>query len=163
MEAVVGTNKVIGLIYTLKDTDGELIEERASDDPLMFIQGADQLLPGVEKAIAGQKVGYKTEVRLTAAEAYGDYDDSLVAEVDRGDFPKEMEIQVGMKFETEGPDGEMLLVEVVEIEGETIVVDGNHPLAGVDLHFILEVKSVREATEEEIEHGHVHGEGGHLH
>lgn len=163
MEAAVGLNKVVGLIYTLKDSEGEIIEERSSEDPLMYIQGADQLLPAVEKAVDGKPVGFKAEIHLAAADAYGDYDEELVAEVERSEFPKDVNITIGMKFETQDPDGEPVLVEVIEVDSEKIVVDGNHPLAGIDLQFALEVKSIREATQEELEHGHVHGEGGHLH
>ncbi len=163
MSAAIGPNKVVGLVYVLKDSEGELIEERTPEDPLMYIQGADQLLPAVEKAVDGKSVGFTTEVHLKAAEAYGEYDEELVAEVERSEFPKDVNISIGMKFETQGPDGDPVLVEVIEVDDQKIVVDGNHPLAGIDLHFQLEVKSIREATAEEIDHGHVHGEGGHLH
>ena len=157
-------NTVIGLVYNLFDSEGNLIEERTKSDPLFYIHGVGQLLPGVERAIDGQGVGFKATIEIPAAEAYGEYDEDLVTEVERSAFPETIELEVGMQFNTQGPEGESLVVEVVEISDEAVVIDGNHPLAGCDLKFELEVHSIRNATAEEIEHGHVHGkDGSHLH
>jgi FKBP-type peptidyl-prolyl cis-trans isomerase SlyD len=117
----------------------------------------------VEVAIAGKDVGYKAIIEVTSEDGYGEYDPTLLAKVEKNRFPKDLELQVGMKFDTEGPDGDVTVVEVVEMDEKTVTIDGNHPLAGVDLKFELEIYSVRKATAEEIEHGHAHGEDGHGH
>lgn len=152
-------NMVVTLTYELMDSDGQLIE--SSETPVEYLHGGyDGIFPRVEQALSGKSVGEGCEVRLEPEDAFGDYDAELVHMEPRDKFPGN--IEVGMRFEGRGEDsGATLIYTVTDIAEDKVVVDGNHPLAGQSLRFMCTVTGVRAATDEELAHGHVHGEGGH--
>lgn len=148
-------DRVVTLAYRLTDAEGRLIEDRTPENPFEYIQGHGQVVVPVERAVEGKTAGFRAEVSLSAGEAYGRYDSSLVAEIPRERFSAGGKIEVGMKFNTVGPGGKPIAVRVIEVDESTVTVDGNHPLAGVDLIFDLRVLDVREATGDEVETGQV--------
>lgn len=158
----VDKNRVVMFHYTLKNDSGEEIESSRGGDPLAYIHGQGNIITGLENALSGKSVGDEFEVEVAPEEAYGEHDDRLVQEVSREIFEGVDEVQVGMQFRAESQAGEQM-VTVTDVEGEEVTVDGNHPLAGETLHFVVEVTGVREATEEELEHGHPHTGDGHAH
>jgi len=131
-------------------------------EPLSYLHGAGNIIPGLEDALVGKVVGDKLNVSVNAAEAYGLRDDSLVQELPSNMFSGIDNIEVGMEFHAETEQG-LQVVTVTKVEGDQVTIDGNHPLAGVDLTFDVEITEVRAATEEELNHGHAHGAGGHHH
>lgn len=157
----VAKNTVVSLTYELLDTDGKTIEK--IDSPIDYLHGGyDGIFPAVEQALAGKNAGDKCGVRLEPSDAFGEYDAGLVHMEPRSKFPESL--TVGMQFEGRGSEsGTTLIYTVTEIAGDKVVVDGNHPLAGRTLEFACTVTAVRAATKEELEHGHVHGAGGHHH
>lgn len=156
------TQKVVSFHYTLKDDKGAVLESSHGDDPMSFLEGVGQIIPGLERELKGLKQGDKKSVNVPAAEAYGEFDEALVVEVPRSAIPKK-EVAVGDQFHAQGDDGEPRVVIVTEVTDSTVTVDGNHPLSGQDLSFDVEITEIRDATKEEIEHGHAHGPGGHHH
>jgi len=153
---------VVKLKYELRNSEGELLEQ--TDEPLEYIHGGHHgMFPRIEEALEGKSAGESLEVYLQPAEAFGEYDDALVQIEPREKFPED--IEVGMRFEGGVEDGgeETVVYTVTDIADGKVVVDGNHPLAGMALRFHCTVESVRAATAEELEHGHVHGEHGHEH
>lgn len=154
-------NKVVGIEYTLKDKDGQLIDTNAGGgDPLYFIQGMGTIVPGLERAMREKSRGDRFDVTVSAAEGYGEYDANRKRRIPRGLVKGDVE--VGAMLQASGPEGSSV-VTVSEVTETEIEIDGNHPLAGRDLFFSIEVKDIREATAEELQHGHVHGPGGHHH
>lgn len=158
----VAKNKVVGIDYKLTDGSGKMIDSSANHGPLYYIQGTGSLIPGLELALEGKSSGENLKVQIAAKDGYGDRNDALCQSVPRAQFESAEGLEIGMQFEVETEQGE-LVVTVTKIEGDMVTVDGNHPLAGMDLHFDVTVKEVREATAEELAHGHVHGEHGHHH
>jgi len=159
----IAAHKVVTIDYTLTDDAGQVIDSSKGGEPLAYIQGIGNIIPGLEAALEGKKAGDSLQVSIAPAEGYGERDDSLKQAVPRQMFETPEEIQVGMQFHTMTEDGNVMVVTVVEASTETVTVDANHPLAGQNLNFDVTVKDVREATSEELEHGHVHGAGGHHH
>lgn len=159
----IAENRVGTVHYTLKNTKGEVLDTSAGQEPLSYIQGIGEIVPGLEAALEGKKAGDKISVTLTPEDAYGDWDEELVEVVPREDFDFEGDIALDQEFHFEDEEGVHHMVRVTKIEGDEITIDGNHPLAGQALHFDVEVVGVREATEEELEHGHVHDAEGHHH
>ncbi len=156
--------RVISFHYTLTDSTGEVIDtSRDQTVPFSYLEGMGQIIPGLERALALLAVGDKRKIEVAAADAYGVADEQLVVEVPREKLPNSQELQEGDQFQANGPNGEVLLFRVIEIAGEQVKLDGNHPLAGEDLTFDVEMMAVRDATPEELSHGHAHGEGGHHH
>lgn len=155
-------NKVVAIDYKLTDATGAMIDSSADHGPLTYIQGIGNLIPGLEKELEGKKAGDSLKVTIAAKDGYGERNDSLCQVVPRSQFESTEGLEIGMQFEVETEQGE-LVVSVTKIEGENVTVDGNHPLAGVELHFDVTIKSIRDASAEELAHGHVHGEGGHHH
>ncbi len=141
---------LVSLAYTLSDTNGHVLEERTPENPLEYVQGTKQLLQAVEHVIEGQSAGFAASVHLRPQDAYGEYDMDLVAEMPRERFPNEIQLQVGMKFTTMGPMGDPMVVRIADIDEDTVVIDGNHPLAGVELVFSLRVLDVQNAYDAEI-------------
>lgn len=156
-------NSVVMMHYTLRDGDGATIDSSVGHDPLTYIQGMGQIVPGLEKAMDGRSKGDKFSVVVAAVEGYGEFDEELIQQVPRSAFKDMPTLEVGMQFYAQGPEGHPIVVSVTGIEGDTITVDGNHELAGKDLNFEIEIADIRTATAEELEHGHVHGPGGHQH
>lgn len=156
--------RVISFHYTLTNKAGEVIDtSRDSKDPFSYMEGVGQIIPGLEKAMALLSVGDTRKIEVAAQDAYGVADEQLVVEVPRSKLPNADELQVDDQFQASGPNGEMLLFRVLEINGDQVKLDGNHPLAGEDLVFDVEVMQVRDASTEELAHGHAHGPGGHHH
>jgi FKBP-type peptidyl-prolyl cis-trans isomerase SlyD len=154
--------KVVTLNYTLTDNDGNVIDQ-SNDGSFAYLHGASNIIPGLENALSGKAKGDALDVAVEPAEGYGERDPAKTQAVPRDMFPEDTDIEVGMQFHAQGPNGETLVVVVEEISEDTVTVDGNHPLAGVALNFSVEIMDVREATETEIAHGHVHGAHGHHH
>ena len=154
-------NTVVTLQYIVRDPDGAIVDD--GHHPLVYLHGGyDGIFPVLEEALHGKKVGEKLEIKLQPDDAFGEYDESLILVEDAKLFPDN--IEVGMSFERVGEDGEGdVIYRITEIADGKVVVDGNHPLAGVALVFDLTVAEVRPASAEEISHRHVHGAGGHHH
>lgn len=148
--------------YTLTSPEGEVLDSSQGKEPLAYLHGHGNIIPGLEKQLEGKAVGDKLVAEVPAAEAYGDRNPALVVEAQRTQFPEDVDLQPGMRFQAQTPDGNRI-AQITKIEGETVTVDTNHPLAGVDLKFDVEITDIRAATEDEIGHGHVHGPGGHQH
>ena len=163
MSGIIGENQVVGIHYTLRDESKEVLDSSEGQDPLLYLHGHGQIVVGLEKALAGKKVGDKLDVAVSPEEGYGQYDPKLTSEVQKKQFPKQARLEVGALFEFSNSKGHPVVVRIVEVNAETVKVDANHPLAGKKLNFAVEIVSVREATKEELEHGHAHGEGGHHH
>lgn len=155
-------NAVVLIHYTLTSDAGETLDSSAGREPLAYLQGFGNIIPGLEQALLGKKAGDKLKVSIAPADAYGVRNDELVEVVPRSAFGGAPDLEVGMQFQARTPEG-MKVVTIVDVSGDEITLDGNHPLAGETLHFDVEVVTVRAATAEELEHGHVHGDGGHHH
>ncbi len=155
-------NRVVTLNYTLTDNDNNVIDQ-SDDGSFSYLHGASNIIPGLENALTGKNAGDELSVKVSPAEGYGEHDASRVQEVPREMFPDDTEIQPGMQFHAQSPEGQAIAVTIAKVEGDMITVDGNHPLAGVELNFVVKVVEIRDATDEEKEHGHVHGAGGHDH
>lgn len=147
--------------YTLTNDRGEVLD-RSSDEPLAYLHGGGNIIPGLEKALAGKQVGDKLEVTVDPTQGYGEKRPELIQQVPREAFQGIDQIETGMSFSAQSNAGPMR-VTVTAVDGDQITVDGNHPLAGETLHFAVEITEVRAASAEELEHGHVHGPGGHHH
>jgi FKBP-type peptidyl-prolyl cis-trans isomerase SlyD len=152
-------NAVVTFHYTLTNDQGELIESSKESAPLAYIHGQGRIISGLETALEGRQSGDKFNVRLDPSDAYGERTDELVQTMPRSAFVDADDLDVGMAFRALSEGGETI-VHVVNIEGDQVTVDGNHPLAGQALNFDVEVEDVRQATEEELSHGHVHGPQG---
>jgi len=157
-----GDNTVVLIHYTLTSDSGETLDSSEGREPLGYLHGFGSIIPGLENALVGKKAGDKLKVSIPPAEAYGVREDALVQIVPRSAFGGAPDLEVGMQFQAQTPEG-VRVVTVVDVAGDDITLDGNHPLAGETLHFDVEVTEVRAATEEELTHGHVHGAGGHHH
>lgn len=158
----IAQNKVVTIAYTLTDNEGSIIDRATDQEPFGFIQGIGNIIPGLEKALEGKSAGDSLAVNIPPAEAYGEHNEALTQVVPKNMFQGVEDIQAGMQFQAQTGQG-MSIVTVTNVEGDNVTIDGNHPLAGVALNFDVEVLEVRDATEEELDHGHVHGPGGHHH
>lgn len=159
----IGQNKVITMNYTLKDEEGNVIQSTDNANPFRFLSGNKQILPKLEEEINNMIIGSKKNVKIPSTEAYGEYTEQALQQVNKNNFPKDIDLQVGMEFMANSPDGHQMPFVVKDIKEEEITIDFNHPLAGKDLEFEVELVDIRDATVEEMQHGHVHGEGGHHH
>lgn len=157
----ISNNAVVTIDYEIKDSEGKLLES-ADGELMSYIQGSGSLAPGLEKALEGKETGHQMELTLAPEEGFGTRDDELIREMDLEDFEDSEEISPGLVFRAD-LDGEVSFYTVISVNDDTVVIDGNHPFAGQTLTFNITVKEVREATEEELEHGHMHGEHGHHH
>ena len=158
----VAQNKVVSIHYTLKDPEGQVIDQSGEGQPLAYLHGASNIIPGLETALEGKDVGEKMTVTVEPDQGYGMSDEALIQDVPRDAFQGVEDIQPGMRFQADSSNGPMV-VTVVSADESTVKVDGNHPLAGMTLTFDVEIADVREASEEELSHGHVHGPEGHEH
>jgi len=154
--------KVIGFHYRLKNDDGDVLDSSEGGHPMLYLAGSGQILPALDKIMQPLAVGDKKSVKLSAKEGYGDVDPSLKMNVKIGQFPKGTDVKPGLQFRiNDNPASPMF--RVVNVLGEEVFIDGNHPLAGQALHFDVEITESRDATADEIDHGHAHGAGGHHH
>jgi FKBP-type peptidyl-prolyl cis-trans isomerase SlyD len=162
MPNVVQDGAVVSLSYTLKLANGEVVDFTEADDPLEYLHGADNIIPGLEKEMTGLSVGDTKQVEVSAEEGYGEYDPEDVEVIERGKLPKNLPpLQLGMVLAIGDEDGNFSEAFVREISASKITLDFNHPLAGQKLFFDVKVIDIRDATQEEIEHGHPHGVHGH--
>lgn len=158
----IAERSVASFHYTLTDDQGQVLDSSEGREPLTYLHGTGQIVPGLEKAMEGRQAGDQFKVDVAPEEGYGVHHAELMQEVPRDAFQGVDDIQPGMQFQGRGPQG-VINVTVTKVDADKVYIDGNHPLAGKALHFAIEVTEVRDASEEEIEHGHVHGEGGHHH
>jgi FKBP-type peptidyl-prolyl cis-trans isomerase SlyD len=154
----IADNDVVTFHYTLKDDADKVIDSSAGGEPLAYLHGHGNIVPGLERELSGKSVGDRLQVRLPATEGYGEYDRALVQKVPRRALKGIADLRVGLRLQA----GHQA-VTVTHIAGDMVTLDGNHPLAGQNLNFDVEITAVRAATEEELAHGHVHGHGGHHH
>ena len=153
---------VVSIHYTLRDDDGDVIDSSVDSEPLDYLHGAGNIVPGLEAAREGKAVGAKFKVTVPPADGYGERGPDPKP-VPRSAFPDDMELEPGTQLFVRGPDGEPFPVWIAGVSDEDVMLDQNHPLAGATLHFEVEVLSVRAATKDELEHGHPHGPDGHGH
>lgn len=154
--------KVIGFHYTLRDEDGQVLDSSNGGDPLFFLEGRQQIIPGLERELLLLDVGDRRHITVKAADAYGDVDPEMVAQVNRTQFPADATLEIGDQFTVEaGAAGPVFTI--VDVDAEHVTVDGNHPMAGKDLFFDIEIVGTRDALPQELAHGHVHGPEGHEH
>ena len=156
MTLAIQENRVVSMHYKLTDNSGNVLDSSEGAEPLNYLHGAGNLIPGLERALTGREQGDSLQVVVEPAEAYGDVRPEMIQAVDRSAFQGVDTIEPGMAFQAQGPDGATQRIVVTSVEGDSVTIDANHPLAGVQLHFDVEVVEVREATAEEIAHGHVH-------
>jgi len=157
-------NQVVTLSYTLKDPEtGELIDQSTPDRPLQFITGLGHIIPGLENEIMKMEKGESKEILVKAADAYGPVNPDAVQEINRSDLAHIENLEEGMILYAQDSHGHQIPVKILKVSDDKVVIDLNHPMAGKDLLFNVKIMDVRDATQEELEHGHVHGEGGHHH
>lgn len=155
----IAQNSVVAFHYTLTNDAGEVLDSSEGRQPLTYLHGAGNIIPGLERQLEGRAAGDKLNVAVSPEEGYGEVQPQLVQEVPRDAFQGVDNVEPGMQFQADTQGGP-LMVTVTKIENDTVTVDGNHPLAGQKLNFDVEIATVRAASEEEVQHGHVHGEGG---
>tara|TARA_R110002072_G_scaffold301164_1_gene480190 strand:+ start:50475 stop:50960 length:486 start_codon:yes stop_codon:yes gene_type:complete len=155
MSLLIGKNAVVGINYTLTNDAGEVMDTSEGREPLVYLHGSNNLIPGLEKELEGKTQGQSFKVTIPPAEAYGESNPELVQTLPLEMFKGVENVEPGMGFTAQGPQGQQHIV-VTAVNGEEVTVDGNHPMAGKTLHFAVEIMSVREASQEEVDHGHVH-------
>ena len=153
---------MVAIHYTLTDNNGQMLDTSDGSDPLHYLHGFGNIIPGLEEALTGKTNGDKITVSIPPEKAYGMYNEKDKLQVNKSQFEGIDEIKIGMDIQTRTQDG-IKMYRVEKIFGDTVILDGNHALAGETLNFEVEVMDVRDASEEELEHGHVHGPGGHHH
>ncbi len=158
----IAANRVAVIDYTLKDDDGDILDASQNGE-FLYLHGAHNIIPGLEAALEGKQAGDSIDVSIEPRDAYGERDPERIQVVPRDMFQTDEEIQPGMQFHAQSPDGHMMIITVTEVDDDEVTIDGNHEMAGMKLHFSVDVIDVREATAEEIEHGHVHGPDEHDH
>lgn len=159
----VAKDTVVTMQYVLKDEGGEVLDSSSEGAPLSYLHGHENIVPGLEAALTGLTPGESKDVVVSAEEGYGQRDSDMVLKVARTQLPDDLTPEVGMTLGMETNQGHTVPVRIAEVTEDHVVLDANHELAGVTLHFSVTIESVRPATEEELSHGHVHGEGGHAH
>lgn len=159
----IAKNKAVSIHYTLTLDGGEIIDSSEGKDPLIYLHGHGNIVPGLERELAGKGIGEKLNVVVNPTDGYGDHNPGLIQQVPREAFQGVDTLEVGMMFQAPGEGGHIQMIRITGIEGDTITVDGNHELAGKTLNFAVEISSIRDASTEELSHGHVHGPGGHQH
>ena len=158
MTLMIGKNAVVSIHYTLKDDAGQIMDSSSGGEPLTYLHGANNLIPGLEEELSGKSAGQSFTATIEPAQAYGETNPALVQTIDKAMFQGVDTIEPGMAFTAQGPQGQQQIM-VTAVEGDQVTVDANHPMAGKTLHFEVEVVEVRDATEQELEHGHVHAHG----
>jgi len=158
----ISKHKVVAIDYTLTGPDGAVLDSSEGREPLAYLHGAGNIIAGLEAELEGKTRGDKLDVTVAPAEGYGERNEALIQQVPRSMFEGVDKIEPGMRFNAMSDAGPRVVV-VTAVDDDGITIDGNHPLAGMELHFAVTIMDVRDATEEELEHGHVHGAGGHQH
>jgi len=162
MSLLIGENSVVSVSYKLTNDAGKVLDSSDGSKSMVYLHGAGNIVPGLEKALVGKGEGDSLKVRVEPAEAYGEIIPDGVKTIERSAFEGVDVVEVGMAFEAQAPDGSAQHIMVTKVEGDNVTIDINHPLAGVALNFDIKILSVREATKEELDHGHTH-EDGHSH
>lgn len=157
----IAKNKVVSIHYTLRDNQGNILDSSVGGTPLHYIQGIGNLILGMEEGLEGRSKGDKLEIKVAPEKGYGLRDENLIQQVPMAAFGGQ-DVKQGMQFQAQSQHGTQI-VTVTEVAADQVTVDGNHPLAGVELNFSVEVMDIRDASSEELAHGHVHGPGGHQH
>jgi FKBP-type peptidyl-prolyl cis-trans isomerase SlyD len=157
------SNKVVTMNFTLKDDEGNILDTTDSDGPFSYLSGKNMVLPKLEETVSGMIIGMKKSIKLTAADGYGEYNEQVLQVVGKENFPEDFVLEAGMEYMASNPDGVQMPFIITNVEDETVTIDFNHPLAGKNLNFDVELLDVRDATAEELSHGHVHGPVGHHH
>ena len=158
----VADNMAVSIHYTLTNDAGETLDSSIGGEALVYLHGKGNIIPGLEKALAGKSTGDKLSVSIAPEEAYGEYIEEMVQVIPRKMFEGIDNVEVGMQFHADVSSGPGI-VTVIKVEGDDVTIDGNHPLAGETLNFDVEITDIRAATDEELAHGHIHGAGGHHH
>lgn len=156
-------NKVVSIHYTLKDDAGETLDSSSGGDPLSYLHGHMNIVPGLESQLEGLSLGATKSVVVSPEEGYGPRMEEAIQKVPQAEFPTEIPREIGLQIMAQGPDGQPFPLWIIGVDDDHVTVDGNHPLAGQNLNFEVEVVDIRDATPEELEHGHAHGPGGHEH
>lgn len=156
---IIENKKAVSFNYVLKNDAGELIDKSDPKHPFVYLHGYQNIVPGLEKELEGLKAGDKKNVQVPAADGYGELNENLMFQVPRKNFPADLNIERGMEFQTKDNNGQPMFVVVSEVSDEFVTVDGNHPLAGINLVFDVEITAVRDATLQELAHGHAHHDG----
>ncbi len=156
----IAKDKVVTIDYTLMDGQGTVLDSSQDDEPLSYIQGAGSIIPGLEAALEGKSIGEALQVTIAPDQAYGERDEALMQTVSRDSFEGADQLEAGMRFRVQSDSG-LQVITVVAVQGDAVTIDGNHPLAGVTLNFDVTIRGVRDATGEELSHGHVHGPEAH--
>lgn len=159
----IADGKVVVMHYTLRNDTNEVIDSSVGGEPMAYLQGAHNIVPGLEQALLGKSVGFTGKVSVAPADGYGERVEAEPQSVPRAAFPQQLELEEGMQFMAQGPDDEHVPIWIVGVEGDRVLVESQHPLAGSTLHFEVEVLEVRDASDEELSHGHPHGPDGHHH
>jgi len=154
----VAKNKVVSIHYTLKNDAGSIIDSSEQAEPLVYLHGAQNIIPGLENALEGKVADDVLEVSIEAVDAYGEYKKELTEQVSSSMFEGVDKIEVGMEFQAETEQG-VQVIRIAAVDGDDVTIDGNHPLAGERLHFDVSIAEVRDASADELEHGHVHSAG----
>lgn len=161
--AAIADGMVVSVHYTLKAEDGEVIDSSEGEEPLMYLHGAGNIVPGLEKQLTGHNVGERIKAVVAPEDGYGEHSGDEPQMVPRAKFPEEADLYEGMEVMAQADEGEMIPMWIVGLTDDHVLVDENHPLAGMTLHFDVEIADIRAATEEELAHGHPHGPGAHAH
>ena len=156
MSLLIGENLVVSMHYKLTDDDGNVLDSSEGAEPLAYLHGSGSIIPGLEKAMVGKVEGDSLKVKVEPADGYGDVNPEFIQAVNKSAFDGVDAIEPGMAFEAQAPDGSVQRILVKEVNGDEVTIDANHPLAGFVLNFDVKVVGVREATEEEVSHGHAH-------
>lgn len=152
----IAENKVVSFHYTLKNSEGEVLDSSEGQEPLAYLHGHGGIIPGLENAMAGKVEGDSFEVNVKPEDGYGEINAELIQAVSRDAFQGVDEIEPGMRFQTESPEGHAQIIVVKEVAENEVIIDANHELAGEELNFAIEVVAIRDASAEELDHGHVH-------
>ena len=159
----IADGSVVTMHYKLALDDGQVVDSSEGSDPLAYLHGSGNIVPGLESAMSGKQVGDKFDVAVVPEEGYGARHEEAVQTVPRGMFPPDAQLEAGIQFQATDEEQRPVMGTIKEVADETVTVDFNHPLAGHTLNFSIEIVEIRAASDEEKEHGHVHGKGGHNH
>jgi len=162
-QSTIADGMVVTVHYTLKNEEGDLLDTSEGDEPLTYLHGAENIVPGLEKELTGHGTGDKLQAKVPPGDGYGERSGPEPQAIPRARFPEDAELEAGMQILATGQSGETYPLWIVGVDDDNVLIDHNHPLAGVTLCFDVEVVEVRSATEEELQHGHPHGPDGHHH
>jgi FKBP-type peptidyl-prolyl cis-trans isomerase SlyD len=159
----IAQNKVVTMNFTLTDDHGNVLDSTDQNGPFSYLSGNNMVLPKLEEAVNGMIIGTKKSLKLNAVDGYGNYNEDARQVVGKENFPEDFVLEVGMEYMASNPEGVQMPFIITNVDGDAITIDFNHPLAGMNLNFEIELIDVRDATADELNHGHVHGVGGHHH